>query len=290
MEVKSTSNIRYMLNAATASNCDVYTSNADTFINFIRVSDGIYRLQLRSNTQKYLTVDSQASGSTAKWATLDENNAGQKWKLTGTVCNYIMGTSWLRLYTQPTGVAGRIVSIPTVDSFTGSDGYSYSFTNKNYWYTYENPYGTNRINPYAINQIRLVTGGNPIVNVGSEGEYTDSNGNYWMAVGPNVVNPNHQPSDVISPSEMYAKGKLDVVVKDSSGIRYYIPGVVGDAKGHTWSNGVIQTFKSYPGGDLESAQGNFNGVVCAEFIGALSGKLNGLGDFSIDKIIFYQAQ
>lgn len=288
VEVKSASNIRYMLNAATASNCDVYTSNADTYINFIKVSTGIYRLQLQSNTKKYLTVDAQTNGTTAKWAELDTNNAGQKWKVATTTCDYIMGTSWLKMYTSPTGTDGRTVSMPTVDSFKGTDGYTYKFTDKNYWYSYENPYGTKRINPYAITQIKAVTGSDPVINVGAEGDYTDPNGNYWMAVGPNVVNPDHKSNASITPSEMYAKGKLDVVVKDSAGTLFYIPGVVGDAKAHTWSNGIIQTFRSYPNGVLESAKGNFNGLVCAEFIGSLSGKLKGLGDFSIEEIIFYE--
>lgn len=289
VEVKSASNVRYMLNAATASNCDVYTSNADTYINFIKVSTGIYRLQLKSNTKKYLTVDAKTNGTTAKWAELDTSNAGQLWKVATTTCSYIMGTSWLKMYTSQTGSGGRKVSMPTVASFTGTDNFTYKFTNKNYWYAYENPYGTNKISPSAISQIKTVTGSNPVINVGTEGDYTDANGNYWMAVGPNVVNPDHKSDESITPAEMYAKGKLDVVVKDSNGTLYYIPGVVGDTKAHTWSNGIIQTFKIYPKGAFTSAGGNFNGLVCAEFIGALSGKLTGLGNFSIEEIIFYES-
>lgn len=38
-QVKSLNNLNYMLNANTSTwNCDVYTSNADTYINFILVS------------------------------------------------------------------------------------------------------------------------------------------------------------------------------------------------------------------------------------------------------------
>ena len=45
-QVKSLNNLNYMLNANTSTwNCDVYTSNADTYINFILVSTGVYRLQ-----------------------------------------------------------------------------------------------------------------------------------------------------------------------------------------------------------------------------------------------------
>ena len=74
----------------------------------------------------------------------------------------IMGTSRLKMYTSPTGTDGRTVSMPTVDSFKGTDGYTYKFTDKNYWYSYENPYGTKRINPYAITQIKAVTGSDPL--------------------------------------------------------------------------------------------------------------------------------
>lgn len=286
VQVKSASNVRYMLNAAVGSNCDVYTSNNDTYINFIKVSTGIYRLQLKSDTSKYLTVDAKTSGTTAKWAALDTSNAGQLWKVSTTTCSYIMGTSWLKMYTKQTGSGGRTVSMPTVASFTGSDGYTYKFTNKNNWYAYENPYST-KINPNAVTRIKAVTGSDPVINTGTGGEYINANGDYWIAVGPNVVNPNHKSDAVITPEEMYAKGRLDVVVQDADGTKYYIPAVVGDAKNHTWSNGIIQTFKKYPNGAFESAKGNFNGLVCAEFIGAVGDKLAGLSNFSIVNIIFY---
>ena len=151
---------------------------------------------------------------------------------------------------------------------------------------YENPY-KNKLNKYAIDRIKEVTGANPIVNVGSNGEYTDENGNYWMAVGPKVPNPSQASNANISAEQVYALGKLDVVVKSSNGTLYYIPGVIGDIKAHTWNNGVIQTYKAYPDGKFASAGRNFNGTVCAEFIGDLDGKLTGLGSYSVEKIIFY---
>ena len=72
-------------------------------------------------------------------------------------------------------------------------------------------------------------------------------------------------------------------------VDFYIPAVVGDAKKHTWSNGIIQTYKAYPNGAFSSVGGNFNGKVCVEFIGYLDGKLNGLGTFSIVEIRFYDS-
>lgn len=195
---------------------------------------------------------------------------------------------WLKLYKQPTSTkSGRTVAIPSVASTTGPDGYTYSFTNKNYWYAYENPYGSERINHWAIACIKAKTGKNPVINVGPNGEYTDENGNYWMAVGPKVPYPAQSSGATVVAENMYGYGKLDVVVKDSSGTRYYIPGVIGDIKNHTWSNGVIQTFKAYPNGAFTSAGRNFNGTVCAEFIGNLKDKFTGLGNYSVEKIIFY---
>lgn len=207
----------------------------------------------------------------------------------GSVDNqYILENGWLRLYTRPTvSCSGRVVNIPVVNSFTGSDGFLYQFTNKNYWYSYENPYThCGYINPNAQNRITAL-GKTVTVNIGSCGEYTDENGRYWMAVGPNVVNPSHTGGQAITPTEMYGTGVLDIVVKDSSGKKYYIPAVVGDAKAHTWNNGVIQTYKAYPNGNFASAGMNYNGTVTAEFIGNLKGKLSGLEKYSIDSIVFY---
>ncbi len=289
VQVKSTRNIRYMLNASSTYNCDVYTANTDTNINFVYVSQGVYRLQLASNTQKYLTVNSQTNLTSATWENLDINNAGQKWKVTATTCSFINANAWLKMKTNPTGSNGRTVNMPTVSAFIGSDGYSYQFANNNYWYAYEPPYLAHKINSYAYNQILAVTGNAPNVILDSEAAYIDLNGNYWVAVGPNVVNPNHASDAEILPSEMYAKGRMDVVVKDSDNTYFYIPAVVGDAKNHTWSNGIIQTYKAYPNGAFSSAGGNFNGKVCVEFIGYLDGKLNGLGTFSIVEIRFYDS-
>ena len=239
--------------------------------------------------------EEQPVAQSASVMTLDENtlafavNGLQYYSYSYVTTNpCVLVNGWLRLYTRPTvSCGGRIVNIPVVNSFTGSDGYLYQFTNKNYWYSYENPYtNCGYINPYAQNQITAL-GKTVTVNIGSCGEYTDANGRYWMAVGPNVVNPSHTGGQAITPTEMYGTGVLDIVVKDSSGKKYYIPAVVGDAKAHTWNNGVIQTYKAYPNGNFSSAGRNYNGTVAAEFIGNLKGKLSGLGKYSIDSIIFY---
>ena len=81
-QVKSMSNTQYMLNANTSTwNCDVYTSNNDTYINFVYVSAGVYRIQLDSDKSKYLTAEGTASGSNVKWDALNSSSNAQKWKV-----------------------------------------------------------------------------------------------------------------------------------------------------------------------------------------------------------------
>ena len=66
-QVKSMNNTRYMLNANTSTwNCDVYTSNSDTYVNFKSLGSGLYRIQLDSDQTKYLTAEGTASGSNVK--------------------------------------------------------------------------------------------------------------------------------------------------------------------------------------------------------------------------------
>lgn len=81
-QVKSMSNTQYMLNAYTSTwNCDVYTSNNDTYVNFVYVSAGVYRIQLDSDKSKYLTAEGTASGSNVKWAALNSSSNAQQWKV-----------------------------------------------------------------------------------------------------------------------------------------------------------------------------------------------------------------
>lgn len=285
----------YGLNArrtATDWPCTMYqtSGNNDGYVIIKETSkgSGLYTIQLSKHDNKYLTAASNSNSAGVSW-TSKTGATNQTWKIVvlpepkKVSGQYIhTGTNgWLKLYKTPTGSNGRTVKIPTVSKFTGSDGYTYDFKNKNYWYAYES---ASNFNGSATG----ITGAPPTKKKGSQGELTDEYGNYWVAVGPKVVNPSHASNAEPTPGEMYGRGKLDFVVKDSNNVKYYIPAVVGDTKNHTWSNGVIQTYKSYPNGVLESARGNFNGTVCAEFIGDLKNKLTGLGSYSIDSIIFYE--
>lgn len=82
-QVKTLNNLYYMLNANTSTwNCDVYTANSDAYVNFVTVSTGIYRLQLKSNTARYLTADGSTSGSNVSWQALNSASNAQKWNVT----------------------------------------------------------------------------------------------------------------------------------------------------------------------------------------------------------------
>lgn len=71
-------------------------------------------------------------------------------------------------------------------------------------------------------------GGNPEVYMTSNNLYTDAEGRYWIAVGSNVMNPNHSVNEKVSVDEMKYGTKIDIVVLDeTTNITYYIPAVVG---------------------------------------------------------------
>ena len=198
------------------------------------------------------------------------------------------------MYMKPTcSGTCRTVNIPTVDSYTGKDGYRYEFTDRNYWYAYENPYtAEGYINP-NIRKVLESMGKPVVVNIGDQGEYTNEDGRYWMAVGPKVIIPDFGDDDYNWGEKFAGKGIFDIVVKDVNGNTFYIPGAIGDTKNHTYNNGVIQTYIAYNDGyfqkgSFSSACGNFDGTVAAEFIGNLSNeKLAPLYNYYIDSIRFY---
>jgi len=53
-QVRTLNNTAYMLNAyRTNWNCDVYTSNSDTYVNFVSQGNNVYLIQLNSDKTKY---------------------------------------------------------------------------------------------------------------------------------------------------------------------------------------------------------------------------------------------
>lgn len=302
VQVVSTANMRYRLGADPSSwNCNVRLKNYAAYINFKAVTgeNNTYRLQMKDNPDMYLTLEKAELYANVKWAKLNTSNAGQKWVLREIECAYVYANDWLRMKTTPSAQKYNTVAIPTVASFTGEDGVLYKFTDKSYWASGEKLYATYKINGSAYTTIKNVTGVAPTINVGAIAGCTDEHGRYWIAVGPKVVYPSQSDYEEPLPKNMYAKGYLDVVVKNEYGTRFYVPCVVGDTKLHTWKNGVIQTWQSYPVPDQGITAGDFtpsgatkdnpfNGQVCAEFINAQDYSLTStLRLLSIDYIRFY---
>ena len=76
--------------------------------------------------------------------------------------------------------------------------------------------------------------------------YIDLEERYWVAVGPNVMNPEHNENSEIKEEEMHYGTKLDIVVLDEkTATEYYIPAVVGDVKEHSKPDGLYQTGVPY---------------------------------------------
>ena len=137
-----------------------------------------------------------------------------------------------------------------------------------------------------------------IVEKTSNNLYIDGEGRYWVAVGPNVVNPEHctdKTDKSIDSSEMYYGTKLDIVVKSKDGKIYYIPAVNGDTKEHSYPDGLYQTGESFDINritDLDSA-GNtveFTGYDIATKIydnGDEKCSINITNDYELIEIIVY---
>ncbi|MDR0286192.1 MAG: hypothetical protein LBI03_00550 [Clostridiales bacterium] len=179
---------------------------------------------------------------------------------------------WLRLYSSITmpEYSRRIVNIPTG-------------TNLNTWYSFETGQTNPALNRYVYTEY-AGWGGTPVVNYGSKGEKIDQNGRYWVAVGPMVINPNHDPSKAVTAEEMNYGTCIDVVLKNSSGQVYYFPACVGDCKNHTWSNGIVQTGYAFPNGTDPHPENADGSIV--EFI-TTSILSEGLNQYQIVQLIVY---
>ncbi len=132
-------------------------------------------------------------------------------------------------------------------------------------------------------------GGKPIVNITSNNLYTDAEGRYWVAVGPNVMNPNHGPNDEITVSEMQYGTKIDILVLDeTTNTQYYIPAVVGDVKGHSSPDGLYQTGKPFDT-SKKTVQGDGSTV---EFMGygITKSSVNITNDYKLIAIIVYEGE
>lgn len=136
------------------------------------------------------------------------------------------------------------------------------------------------------------TGKEPIVNVLEDSKlYTDAEGRYYVAVGPNIMNPNHQPEQKITVEEMNYGTKIDIVVLDeNTQQQYYIPAVVADVKAHTYPDGNYQTNLTFPYGEAGSGDNADGSTV--EFIGynIPDQTVNVTNNYRIQEIIVYDGE
>jgi len=167
---------------------------------------------------------------------------------------------WLKLCENPSNsVGGRIVSIPSAAS-------------PNKWAMKEDRSSINRYAPKEL-----------VVNIGTNGEMIDDNGRYWVAVGPNIMNPDHDITKKVTAEEMKYGTEIDIIIKDKNENEYYIYAVVGDVKNHTYPSGIYQTGNAFPNG-TDTHPNNADGSII-EFMG--KGSIIGLHEYEIVEIIVY---
>lgn len=202
---------------------------------------------------------------------------------------YIIVDNWLYLYTKPTveGTGRSVNKHPEANNYDWAMPEDLSDNYSENWFETESP---------AHDEIEENDGDFEIDKV-CNNVYIDSEGRYWVGLGPNVVNPNHDKQQVdydIRRSEMNYGTKLDIVVQDKKGNVYYIRAVVGDAKEHSYPDGIFQTGipfnrnrKSFP-----ESKGNtveFIGYNISETLidGQRKSSINVTNNYLLVKIIVY---
>lgn len=166
---------------------------------------------------------------------------------------YIIIDEWLKLYLNPTvPIEGR-----PVPKHSKAKNYD--------WAMPENLQDENWFENESPAHKEIIKYGKHDVKMSSNNLYIDSAGRYWVAVGPNVMNP-YRPKvhGLIYAKEMNYGTKLDIVVEDKEGKKYYIPAVVGDAKAHSYPDGEYQTGEPFDEKDEKCPETAGNTV---EFLG-----------------------
>ena len=144
------------------------------------------------------------------------------------------------------------------------------------WWARENQ---KSINPTA----KKIIGESNEVNRSESGVLTDKDGRYWVAVGPNVMNPEHLGNEKCSAEEMNYGANIDVVLEDENGNEKYLYCTVGECKAHTYPDGIHQTGDKFPNA-CESYPANADDSVI-EFCGAAPQNLAG---YKIKEVIVYE--
>lgn len=196
---------------------------------------------------------------------------------------------WLQLYSNPTvSVTGR-----PVKKHANAANYDWGMTEE----LNGNVSASGMLTKNSRDVIQNA-GAVPQVNVISNNLYTDDEGRYWVAVAPNVMNPNYNGSSKISDNDMQYGTKLDIVVLDESttpSTTYYIPAVVGDAKEHSAPDGLYQTGVPFdssrptinPGVDRNTVE--FMGYDIKDTIinGVSKSSVNITNNYKLEKLIVY---
>lgn len=164
---------------------------------------------------------------------------------------------WLCLYSKPTvAIEGRVVlRHPDADPFNWACPCDLISKKDIDWFATES----------HAKDIFLQRGENMEVKLTPNNLYTNAEGRYWVAVGPNIINPYHTPADKsVTAEEMKFGTKIDIVVKDEDGEIYYIPAVIGEGKEHSYPDGLYQTGIPFNSNRISDPAGAGNTV---EFIG-----------------------
>lgn len=165
----------------------------------------------------------------------------------------VITRDWLRLYSEPT-VSG---SGRHVQKHPKANNYDWGMPEKLKGDVFET-------DSMASKMIKT-NGGILIANKASNNVYIDADDRYWIAVGPNVMNPSHKSNAKVTAEEMNYGTKIDIhVTGQHDGKDYYIPAVVGDAKAHSKPDGLYQT--GIPFDPADNDPGHADGST-VEFIG-----------------------
>lgn len=201
-----------------------------------------------------------------------------------------MDGNWLRLYSGPTVNA----EMRTVQPHSEANRYDWGMPEELSKIKNDEGKLVYQRGDITLNYRNVVenSGKTPVVNViDNSNLYTDAEGRYYVAVGPNVMNPEHKEDQIINADEMNYGTKIDIVVLDETTQKeYYIPAVVADVKAHTYPDGLYQTNKTYPNGT--SGSGNNADGSTVEFIGygIPDGTVNDTNNYRIKEIIIYDGE
>ena len=217
-----------------------------------------------SNTEELNTFDNMLGEAASKGM---KNNCYQPEK--GSKVRTEDG--WLDLYNAPTVEGkGRPVSIPDDRPRSRSELKDrYGANTAPSWKSYEAVYGEEH-NYLGEDADRVVREKDPRLvrradDYGMIRTEIDGIDRYWVAVGPKVMDESYSITGRRPQAEDVKVGTfIDVILRDSNYNIYFVPAIVGDAKEHTYPNGIYQTGTSW--NTLDSSYAKKSDAAIIEFI------------------------